>query len=90
MSLSDDLAQLEAARKNVGGKQCRIAELLEELDPQDAAALVHLIDGTKVYGTQIANALTRNGHKVSSGNVQHHRRRAKGAGCSCPRPEGKG
>ena len=90
MSLSDDLAQLEAARKNVGGKACRIAELLEELNADDAATLRHLLDETKVFGTQIADALTRNGHKVSGGNVQHHRRRVKGGGCSCPRPEASG
>lgn len=87
MSLSEELEALETARKNVGGKLCRIAEILSELDAEDAAALNRLMDESKVFGTQIAEALTRNGHKVSGSNVQHHRRRVKGGGCSCPQPK---
>ena len=87
MSLSEELNELETARKNVGGKLCRIAEILSELTPKDAAALERLLDHTQVYGTQIAEALTRNGHKVTGSNVQHHRRRVKGGGCSCPPPK---
>ena len=87
MSLLDELHDLETARKNVGGKLCRMAEILAELDAKDAAALARLVDHTQVYGTQIAEALTRNGHKISGANVQHHRRRVKGGGCSCPLPD---
>ena len=87
MSLKDELIALETARKNVGGKLCRMAEILAELDAKDAAALERLVDHTQVYGTQIAEALTRNGHKVTGANVQHHRRRVKGGGCNCPPPK---
>ena len=87
MSLQDELIALETARKNVGGKLCRMAEILAELDAKDASALARLVDHTQVYGTQIAEALTRNGHKISGANVQHHRRRVKGGGCSCPLPK---
>ena len=87
MSLQDELIALETARKNVGGKLCRMAEILAELDAKDAAALERLVDHTQVYGTQIAEALTRNGLKITGANVQHHRRRVKGGGCSCPPPK---
>lgn len=86
MSLQDDLAALESARKNVGGKQCRIAEILAQLNAKDAAALNHLLDETQVFGTQIAETLTKNGHHTRGANVQHHRRRVKGGGCNCPLP----
>lgn len=87
MSLSEDLTALETARKHVGGKLCRMAEILAELDAKDAAALERLVDNSQVYGTQIAEALTRHGHKITGANVQHHRRRVKGGGCSCPPPK---
>ena len=87
MSLKDALTSLETAQKNVGGKQCRVAEILAQLDPTDAAALNRLIDHTQVYGTQIADVVTKAGHRISGGNIQHHRRRTKGGGCICPPPK---
>lgn len=86
MSLQDDLVALESAPKNVGGKACRLAEILAQLDAKDAAALNHLLDETQVFGTQIAEALSRHGHQVNGSNVQHHRRRVRGGGCNCPLP----
>lgn len=86
MSLQDDLVALESARKNVGGKPCRMAEIMAQLSATDAVALNHLLDDTQVFGTQIAETLTKHGHRVSGSNVQHHRRRVKGGGCNCPLP----
>lgn len=87
MSLHDELLALETARKNVGGYRCRIGVILEQLPDKDATALRHLIDGTKVYGTQIAEALKKHGHNVSGSHIQFHRRRVKGGGCTCPLPD---
>jgi hypothetical protein len=35
----------------------------------------------------IARTLTTHGYQVNGAQVQHHRRRLRGAGCSCPLPE---
>jgi hypothetical protein len=86
MSLNDDLAALRNAPKNVGGKPCRIAEILADLPTKDAEALRHLLDDTRVYGTQIAAALVKHGYDLRGSQVQHHRRRIRGAGCHCPLP----
>jgi hypothetical protein len=86
MSLKDDLVALENARKNVGGKPCRVAEILADLPPKDAEALRHLLDETKVFGTQIAAALAKHGHGARGAQIQHHRRRVRGGGCTCPPP----
>lgn len=86
MSLNDDLVALESARRNVGGSACRISLILENLDDKDRAALEHLLDKTDVFGTQIAETLKRHGHMITGSNVQHHRRRVRGGGCSCPVP----
>lgn len=90
MSLSDDLLALETARKNVGGSRCRIAVILEDVDDETRDRLNHLLDNTEVFGTQIAEALKKHGHAINGSNVQHHRRRVKSGGCSCPLPDAAG
>lgn len=87
MSLNDDLIALEEARRNTGGTRCRVAVILDLLDVKERAALNHLIDETDVFGSQIAETLGKHGHSIKGQNIQHHRRRIKGGGCICPRPE---
>jgi hypothetical protein len=45
------------------------------------------LDETEVFGTQIAAVLKGHGYEVSGQHIQHHRRRVRGGGCICPRPE---
>ena len=56
------------------------------MSEEEGKALAHLIDFTEVYGTQIAKTLAAHGFQVNSAQVQHHRRRLRGGGCSCPLP----
>jgi hypothetical protein len=50
-------------------------------------ALAQLIDGTDVFSTQIAEILNGHGHLITGGQIAHHRRRVRGAGCTCPLPD---
>lgn len=87
MGLLDELTALESARRPGGGVQCRIASVLGGMSTEEAAALQHLIDATDTYGTMIARTLAAHGYQVNGSQVQHHRRRLRGAGCSCPLPD---
>ena len=87
MALLDDLQELETARRHSGGTRCTVARILDSMSAEEAAALHHVIDRTDVYASQIARALTDNGHTISAGMVSHHRRRRRGGGCTCPLPE---
>jgi hypothetical protein len=87
VSLLDDLNGITLNRPQGGGVRCSVARLLASLPEEDAAALEELIDGTDVFATQIAEILHSHGHDISSGKIQHHRRRARGAGCHCPPPK---
>jgi hypothetical protein len=87
VALLDDLQELETARRHAGGTRCTVARLLDSMSAEEASALNHVIDRTDVYASQIARALTDNGHTISAGMVSHHRRRRRGGGCTCPLPE---
>lgn len=87
MGLLDELTSLQHARRPGGGVQCRISSILDGMSAEEAAVLSHLIDATDTYGTMIARTLASYGHQVNGAQVQHHRRRLRGAGCSCPLPE---
>ena len=89
VSLVDDLASLETARKNTGGGRCRVAVVLDQMSGDERESLRHLLDETEVYGTQIAAVLKENGYEISGPQIQHHRRRFKGGGCICPIPDSK-
>lgn len=85
MSLLDDLANLETEAQRAGGPVCGISRLLSGLEEAEGLRLVELIDHSRVYSTRIAQALQKNGHKISAAQVQHHRRRLENAGCRCPK-----
>ncbi len=86
MGLLDELTSLQHARRPGGGVQCRISSILDGMSAEEAAVLAHLIDATDTYGTMIARTLTTHGYQVNGAQVQHHRRRLRGGGCSCPLP----
>lgn len=86
MGLADELSQLKEIRPRTGGTRCRIAVVMDQMNPEDRESLRHLIDETEVFGTQIAEVLKNNGFQVSGTHVQHHRRRKVSGGCICPRP----
>ena len=86
MGLLDDLTKLNTARKPGGGVRCRIATVLETMTEDEREALSSLIDDSDVYGTMIARTLQAHGHQVNASQLGHHRRRLRGAGCSCPLP----
>lgn len=86
MALIQDLQNLENARRHAGGTRCTVARLLDSMSAEEAAAFQHIVDGTDVYASQIARALSENGHHVTAGMIAHHRRRTRGGGCTCPAP----
>ena len=87
MGLIDELGALETARPRLGGYACRVSVILGGMSPEERAALERLLDFTDVRAPQIADTLKRNGYEVNAGQIGHHRRRTKGGGCSCPRPD---
>lgn len=87
MALLDDFSDLEQRKRRVGGTECGVSRLLRTLPAAEAAALAKLIDETDVFATEIADALCKNGHQITSGQVSHHRRRVNAGGCTCPPPE---
>jgi hypothetical protein len=87
VALVDDLTSLETARRNTGGGRCRVAVILDQMGQEERDSLNHLLDETEVFGTQIAAVLKGHGYEVSGQHIQHHRRRVRGGGCICPRPE---
>jgi hypothetical protein len=87
VALVDELTALQTARPKPGGTPCRLARVLGSMSPEERAALEHLMDRTTVQAPQIAAALGRNGYDVNASQIGHHRRRLRGGGCSCPRPD---
>lgn len=87
MALLDDLNRLHTERRRVGGPGCGTARIMAQLPAGEAAALAELIDRTDVFSTQIAEILQGHGHYISGGQIAHHRRRLRGAGCTCPPPD---
>jgi hypothetical protein len=87
MALADELTALTTARPKTGGTRCRVATTLDSMSVEDGEALTRLIDGTEVYASAISATLDRNGYRLTAGQINHHRRRLRGSGCSCPRPD---
>lgn len=87
MALLDDLNRLHTERRRAGGTGCGTARVLVQLPEDEAAALAELIDRTDVFSTQIAEILQGHGHHISGAQIAHHRRRVRGAGCTCPLPD---
>lgn len=87
MALLDDLNRLHTERRRAGGPGCGTARVLAQLPEDEAVALAQLIDGTDVFSTQIAEILNGHGYQVTAGQIAHHRRRVRGAGCTCPLPD---
>lgn len=87
MALLDDLNRLHTDRRRAGGPGCGTARVLAQLPADEAAALAELIDRTDVFSTQIAEILQGHGLHISGGQIAHHRRRVRGAGCTCPLPD---
>lgn len=90
MGLMDALDQ--AASEPVHkGPRCSVGELLEILPGEESERLRQLVDeplpsGRWLQCSKICVALKANGHEVSVGSLQRHRRRVRGNGdaCSCP------
>ena len=87
MGLLDELQSLEGTRRMQGGMPCRLAVILGSMSPEERDTLARLLDSTNTYATQIAATLKAHGHEVNAQMIGHHRRRLRGAGCSCPLPD---
>lgn len=87
MSLLDDLNQLRTERRRGGGASCGTARVLSSLPEAEAAVLAELIDRSDTTSPRIAEILTGHGYQVTGGQIAHHRRRVRGAGCLCPLPD---
>lgn len=87
MALLDDLNRLHTERRRGGGAVCGTSRILSSLPADEAGALAELIDKTDIVSTRIAEILTGHGHYITGSQIAHHRRRVRGAGCTCPLPD---
>ena len=71
-------AEIEAENTHVGPR-CTVAVILDELTPEDAAALRAAFSKQAFTAAAIARTLRKRGHRITDGTVQRHR---KGE-CSC-------
>lgn len=78
MKLSEAIA--DELAKSTHGPQCTVALVLAELDDDDRATLLDLLDSRVPY-THIERATTAIGHRVPSGAASRHRRGL----CGCSR-----
>lgn len=85
--MSDLVADLSdlGSDSNPWQKTCRVTYILEQLDEEQTAALMPLLDpACRISAAKVAHALTKWGYKVGYQSIQRHRRRANGTGCLCP------
>ena len=87
MPLLDDLNLLRTERRRGGGASCGTSRVLSSLSEDEAAVLVELLDRSDTTSPRIAEILVGHGHQVTAGQIAHHRRRVRGAGCLCPLPD---
>lgn len=73
MALLDRLNALNAPPR------CRIARLVDSLDPEEATLLGTLLDDPTKSTYSIWSALRAEGHKVNRGTIENHRQRT----CLC-------
>ena len=76
MSLAEALARTEPRKL---GPTCSVAFILTRLDADDAATLAAALTDPCVPGSDLARALTAQGHRVTGNTIQRHRRRD----CTC-------
>lgn len=79
MSLADDLATPAASR----GPLCSVNVILSELTPELRTLVEDRIANQRYTSTQIAKALSNNGHPIGDTSIQRHRRQE----CACSRTE---
>lgn len=72
MGLSDALAK--AKQDSRGGTTCGVCKIIATLDKDDAAALDAAMADKSIFASTIVRALAAEGHKVTSGTLQRHRR----------------
>lgn len=78
MGLLDDLRQEQAGRKTV---QCRVAQVLGEMDESDAADLMAALADDSIQHVTITNVLRGRGFDMGKHAVATHRR----GQCGCAR-----
>jgi hypothetical protein len=80
MALLDDLENVRHKKVN-----CRIAEIINTLKPEEAKALNKALDDPETSPTNLAKILNMNGYEISRQTINRHRNRNTNAeGCKCP------
>ncbi|MER5482654.1 hypothetical protein ABT024_05470 [Streptomyces sp. NPDC002812] len=79
------ITQLADQPRTAPGPRCTVGSILGRLDVETVAKIRTVLDDLGVSSTQIADALTGNGHPVQAAAVARHRRRGGTNGCRCPR-----
>lgn len=82
MGVSEDLANWE---RPVPGPRCRVGALLDDLPPEEAAAVLAAIDNRRMPLVAISEVLEKNGYRLGVGSIQRHRWRSTASGCRCPK-----
>jgi hypothetical protein len=79
MALLDDLENVRHKKVN-----CRIAEIINTLKPEEAKALNKALDDPETSPTNLAKILNMNGYEISRQTINRHRNRNTNAeGCKC-------
>ena len=85
MALSDEMDALLALPPTKPVKECGVQWVLEQLNDDEAAKLLSVLENLNVQSTDIASLLHRHGYPVAHQTIQRHRRRKESAsGCRCP------
>lgn len=78
MDLLDEFRQEQASRKQV---QCRIGNILADMEKDDLAALEKALDDDAIQHITITTVLRKRGYEVGKHSVGTHRR----GQCGCSR-----
>lgn len=80
MALLDDLENVRHKKVN-----CRIAEIIKTLKPEEVKALNKALDDPDSSPTNLAKILNMNGYNISRQTINRHRNRHTSLeGCKCP------
>lgn len=85
--LASDLTDLTTLPPVRRGPTCSVAEVLERLaesDPAGRDALAVVIENEQVPAVGLSVKLVGHGISLKPHTIRRHRKRAAGAGCTCP------
>lgn len=77
-------AELDILLASKGKTGCVVSFILNSLPDDQRVKLESLLSAEVVPASRIAEVLVKHGFTVQDKSIARHRRRLRGAGCSCP------